>query len=147
MPDGNLWETRALPILRYIAAHEADDTFITVGDLADATGIEAKLVTLEVERLLDGGYIPGALRKSLSGGDPRPWFLEESRLTERGARALDLWPQAEQFLQVLEARAEGEPDPARRKALMGVLQAVREVGTSVIGEILATAAKKTIGLS
>jgi hypothetical protein len=48
---------------------------------ADCTYIEPNLVTVEVERLLDAGYIPGKLVMSITGGDPRPWFLDKSRLT------------------------------------------------------------------
>ena len=35
----DLWEERALPILRYIAAHETDMGFISIGDLSAALGI------------------------------------------------------------------------------------------------------------
>jgi DNA-binding MarR family transcriptional regulator len=142
----DLWETRALPILRYIAEHEGEQRFINIGELAEATGIEPNLVTVEVERLLDAGYIPGELVKMGTGGDPRPWFLDKSRLTERGARAVSLWPKAEQLLQVLEARAKDEPDPSRKRALMTLVGALKELGIPVISEILSAAAKRTLGM-
>ena len=145
--QADLWETRALPILRHIAAHEGEQRFINIGELAEATGIEPNLVTVEVERLLDAGYIAGDLVKSMTGGDPRPWFLDKSRLTERGARAVSLWPKAEQLLQVLEARASQEHDPGRKKALLTLVGAVKDVGVPVIAEILSTAAKRTLGMS
>lgn len=34
----DLWEERALPIVRYIAAHETDMGFISIGDLSAALG-------------------------------------------------------------------------------------------------------------
>ena len=142
----DLWEERALPILRYIAAHETDMGFIEIGELADATGIDGHSVVVEVERLIEAGYIPGDLTKMMTGGDPSSWFLTKSRLTERGARAVSLWPRAEQFVQVIEARAESEADPVRKKALRSLLETVKEVGVPVLSEILSAAAKRTLGL-
>ncbi len=71
----DLWDERARPILAYIAEHEADQPLLSIGDLSDAIGIEPKYVTVEVERLLGAGYVAGELQKTLTGGDPRPWFL------------------------------------------------------------------------
>jgi hypothetical protein len=58
---------------------------------------------------------------------------------------VSLWPRAEEFLEILEVRAEHEPDPGRRRAFRQVLGAVRELGVSVVAEVLAAAAKKTAG--
>jgi DNA-binding MarR family transcriptional regulator len=143
-PD--LWESRALPILKYIAAHETDMGFITVGELSSALTIDGHAVTVELERLIDAGYIPGTLQKMMTGGDPASWFLTKSRLTERGARAISLWPSAEQLVETLEARAQAEADPARKKALIELLETARQVGVPVLAEILAAAAKRTMGL-
>jgi hypothetical protein len=143
----DLWETRALPILRYVAVHEGDQKpLIEIGELADATGIAPNLVAVEVDRLVESHYIPGPLTK-WAENDPRRWFLGGARLTERGARALSLWPKAEQLLQVLDARASDEPDPGRRKALTTLARAAKDVGVPVIAEILSAAAKRTLGMS
>lgn len=142
----DLWESRALPVLKYIAAHETDMGFITIADLANATGIDGHAVVIEVERLIESGYIPGDLQKMMTGGDPSSWFLTKSRLTERGARAVSLWPRAEQLVQVIEARAEAEADPVRKKALTTLLATVREIGVPVLSEIIAAAAKRTLNL-
>jgi DNA-binding MarR family transcriptional regulator len=142
----DLWETRALPILRYIADHEGDQKpLIEIGELADETGIAANLVAVEVDRLIEGNYIPGPLTK-WSENDSRRWFLGRARLTERGARALSLWPKAEELLQVLEARASDEHDPGRKKALTALARAAKEVGVPMITEILSAAAKRTLGI-
>jgi hypothetical protein len=81
-----------------------------------------------------------------TGGDPTSWFLTNSRLTERGARAVSLWPKAEQLLETIEARAEAEHDPVRKKALKGILENVRQIGVPVLSEIIAAAAKRTLNL-
>jgi hypothetical protein len=144
--EAGLWESRALPILKYIAAHETDMGFITIAELASATGIEGHAMVIEVERLIESGYVPGDLQKMMTGGDPSSWFLTKSRLTERGARAVSLWPTAEKLVETLEARAQAEADPVRKKALTELLETARQVGVPVLAEILAAAAKRTLGL-
>jgi hypothetical protein len=142
----DLWESRALPILRYIAANETDMNFINVGEIAQATDIEGHAVVIELERLIDAGYIPGTLQKMMTGGDPSSWFLSKSRLTERGARAVSVWPRAENFVQTLEFRAAQEADPARKQALMTMLEVAKQIGIPALSEILAAAARRTMGL-
>jgi len=142
----DLWETRALPILRYIALHETDAGFISVGDLAAATGIDGHALSIELDRLIEAGYIPPKLQKLMTGGDPTSWFLTNSRLTERGARAVSVWPRAEQLVRVIESRANAEADPARKKAFMTLLETVKEIGVPALSEILAAAAKGTLNL-
>jgi hypothetical protein len=66
----DLWEERALPILRYIAAHETDMGFISIGELATALAIDGHALAVELERLIDAGYIPGKLQMMMTGGDP-----------------------------------------------------------------------------
>jgi hypothetical protein len=142
----DLWEERALPILRYVGAHETDMAFISIGEISKATGIDSHAVVIEIDRLMDAGYIPGSRQKMMTGGDPSSWFLTKSRLTERGARATSLWPRAEQLVEVIEARAQVEADPVRKKALQSLLGAVRAIGVPVLSEILAAAAKRTLNL-
>jgi hypothetical protein len=48
-PVTDLWEERALPILRCIAAHETDVGFISIGDLSTALGIEGHALAVELE--------------------------------------------------------------------------------------------------
>lgn len=145
-PITDLWEERAQPILRYIAAHETDMGFITIGDLSTALGIDGHALAVELERLIEAGYIPGKLQMMMTGGDPTSWFLTKSRLTERGARAVSLWPRAQQLVQVIEARADAEADPVRKKALQSLLETVEQIGAPVLSEIIASAAKRTLNL-
>jgi predicted ArsR family transcriptional regulator len=145
-PVIDLWEERALPILRYIAAHETDMGFISIGELSTALGIDGHALAVELERLIEAGYIPGKLQMMMTGGDPTSWFLTKSRLTERGARAVSLWPRAEQLLETIESRAEAERDPVRKKALHEILENVRQIGVPVLSEIIAAAAKRTLNL-
>jgi hypothetical protein len=58
-----MWQTRALPILRYIAEHETERRLLSVSDIMDATGIEAKTIANELDRLVEGGFIAGTFQK------------------------------------------------------------------------------------
>ena len=60
-----------MPILRYVAGHETDMGFITIGELSGALQIDGHALVVEVERLIDAGYIPGKLQMMMmTGGDP-----------------------------------------------------------------------------
>lgn len=142
----DLWESRALPILRYVGAHETSMGFISVGEIAKETGIDVHAVAVELERLIDAGYIPGQLQKMGAGGDPSPWFLTESRLSERGARAVSVWPRAEILLKTIEERAQLEPDPVRRRSLLMLAAAVKEIGVTMLTDLMTSAAKKMLNL-
>ena len=144
MPE-NLWETRALPILKVVAAHEAEHPFLDIGSLADETGIPPELIIPEVERLLGDGYLPGQLQRLASGGDPRPWFLTEARLTGKGARALEIWPRGDAILATIEELAATEPDLEKRSKLQKLGGTVKEVGVQVVSEVIVAAAQKAAG--
>lgn len=63
-PVTDLWEQRALPILRYIGAHETDLGLISIAEMSRKTGIEGhegRHRGREVDRV---GYITGTLQKS-----------------------------------------------------------------------------------
>jgi hypothetical protein len=72
---------------------------ITIRDLAEATGLDPVATANELDRPVDDGYLAGEFHKTLTGGDPNPWFLMPKRLTEKvldeyhggfsGLRALD----------------------------------------------------------
>lgn len=143
----NLWDSRALPILRVIAAAEGNvGAFLSVGDISDATGIPPELAVPEIERLIDDGYVPGELKRPMSGGNVRPWYLTKTRVTGKGARAIDVWPAADDLLVALTELAQREPDPERRSKFARLLGIAREVGVQVLSDALARAAEHASGL-
>ncbi len=80
------WYSRALPILEAVRDVEGTDNayVLQIGDLADRTGLDPRHVVVEVERLIDGGYLSGKLSKLLTGGDVRPWHIDYARLAPAG---------------------------------------------------------------
>lgn len=78
-----------LAVLKAVAERETATGLVSVGDLIDATNIDPQVVVNELGRIVQGGYVTGELQKLMSGGDPRPWFLVNPLLTERGRALLD----------------------------------------------------------
>ncbi|MDA8332301.1 MAG: hypothetical protein M0027_14095 [Candidatus Dormibacteraeota bacterium] len=107
---------RADRILAYVAEHEAEGVVLTVGTLAEATGIDPQHIVVEVERLIEGGYIAGTLQKLATGGDRRPWFLTHPRLTERGVLRAGRHPL-------------GPPPAVQQRVLQVIYDSFRQVGS------------------
>jgi len=66
-----------------------DEGIVGIGEVIDATGFEPHVVVNEVERLLREAYITGELQRLITGGDPRPWFLVNPLISEKGNDALE----------------------------------------------------------
>jgi len=60
--------------------------------MADALGVDPMALDRELECPATAGYITGEIRKMMSGGDPRPWFLMNPEVAERGARTIGSGP-------------------------------------------------------
>src|ERR1022692_58573 len=82
-------KAEALLLLRAIGDRETATGLLGVGDLIEATGLDPEIVVNELERLLRSGYVSGKLQKTFSGGDPRPWFVVNPLLSERGSNVLE----------------------------------------------------------
>lgn len=133
------WQTHVIPILRYVADRETEMTHYTTSDLAEAVGLDHREVSIEVDRLIEGGYISANPSKFL-GSDPALSHLIGARLTARGARALRLWPPEDAydaFEQYVEEQMAASPDEETRSKLRQLLGVVRDVGTNFAGGVLA----------
>lgn len=132
----SLWLTRSLPVLQWIADHEGTKTLASLGDIAVAVGLSADEVDTELERLHRDGLVDARISRTLNGGNAAGWHVASPRLTGAGARALGEWPDGERFLAVIEHLANEEPDVVKRSALTRIAGVMRDVGTSVVSEML-----------
>ncbi len=139
------WYSRALPILGAVRDVEAtDDSYVfQIGDLADRTGLDPRQVVVEVERLIEGGYLSGKLGGPMSGGDVRPWHVSNARLAPAGARVVGLWPSSDPYealLALLERRLAEAPDEDTRSRLRKVRDTItglgRDVGSNLLANLL-----------
>ena len=84
-------------------------------------------------------YLLGRLIK-MATPDPRPFRLD-AVLGERGARAVQLWPadgatSVSLLLEVLNERADAEPDPERQGRLRRAASAAEDVGTDILAKTI-----------
>jgi hypothetical protein len=137
------WETRAVPILRYLAEIEeaqGELNMVSIGQISEVTGIEDKAVLTEVNRLIEGEFIfVGGFSQPLMGGIVSGWTLVRARIGERGARTLNIWPPEDAYAAMLAiidhhiASADGET----ASKLQGLKAALGNVGIGAGGALLA----------
>ncbi len=144
-PNDDTWYSRAVPILRAVREVEGTDEsyVLQIGSLADRTGLDPNHIVVEVERLIDDGFLAGKLAKLMTGGDVRPWHVNNARLAPSGARALGLWPSNDPYealLALLERRVTEAPDEDTRSKLRKVRDTIaglgRDVGSNLIANVL-----------
>jgi hypothetical protein len=78
------WYSVAIPILEYVHEHGDFKPVVTVGLIAETTGIDPADVAEELERRVDAGFISGLLHQYLSGGDFSVWSLRRRRSVSAG---------------------------------------------------------------
>lgn len=141
---GDTWYLRALPILEAVREVEGTDEsyVLRIGALADRTGLEPRHVVVEVERLIEAGYLSGKLGGPMSGGDVRPWHIQNARLGAAGARVVGLWPSKDPYealLAVLERRVAEAPDDETRSKWRKVRDTIGGLGKDVGSNLIAGA--------
>ena len=78
----DIWYSVDLPILEALHEYGGPRDLVSVGDVAEWTGLDPAVVAGGIERLETAVYLGGSLRKLMSGDDPSPWFLENSSLAD-----------------------------------------------------------------
>jgi hypothetical protein len=56
--SGEVWTTRALPILEAIRTHEGDD-LLDLATLVDETGLPVSVIDIELRRLIHFNFVSG----------------------------------------------------------------------------------------
>jgi hypothetical protein len=81
---------------------------LSVAQIAAGTGLGTDDVSIELESLVDAGYLVGDFRKYL-GASPGSWNVFGCSLSERGLRAVDAWPSESPYdplVQMIERQTE-----------------------------------------
>lgn len=140
------WYTVALPLLEYFSTLPPH-SMPTIGQLAEVLDMDPMVLVDEIDRLAGAGYIRGGVHKMMTGGNPTPWFVDQTGLEERGARAVGMWPCEDPYdalLAIIEDAEAGEPDEDRRSRLRKFRDSLQDVGKSVATALLVEWAKGTI---
>jgi hypothetical protein len=103
------------------------------------------LFTATIRSLVSGAYLEaGHLVSTITDESGRKAQIPaEVAFTEKAHAVLDGWPGAapselvENLLAVLAAEAANEPDPTRRRRIEGFAAAVKDVGVTVAGDVIA----------
>lgn len=134
----NHWSFRAVPILKYVQAQEGQIRVVSMGEIADATGLTAEQATIEVERLVAGRFLSGPVSKSM--GPTEGWLLVSPRLLEKGARALGHWPDpGQRLIELIEARLASEDDSLGKAKWGKLLEVVRDLGVQTVSSLVVAA--------
>lgn len=150
LPDR--WTTRDFPVL-IEAAHALDDGRTPdVNDIAAALSIDTELVNRAWTALMDAGYLgrkdvtmrsPGRL------GDDR-WFGSYTVLTERGRRAVGIWPSSDGVDGLVEALRQAEDtveDPDEKTLIRRAAGAVGSVSRDIMTDVIAGVVARQSGLA
>ena len=102
------WYRVAIPILEYVQENSDPEDSLSVGQIASGTGLGPEDVKIELERLVDAGYLVGDFRKYI-GSSPSSWNIFSCSLSERGLRGVDAWPSDNPYdplIQMIERQTE-----------------------------------------
>lgn len=148
MPEEICYSTD-LPVLEYVYEHGGQHELLGVVQIAEGTGLDALAVAESLDRLSGARYLAGRLRRSMSGADPSPWFLEDSRLAERGLRVVGAWPSDDPYdalMALVVRQIASTEDPSRKTKLRALASSIRDVGQSVVAGLLVEYARGNIRL-
>lgn len=142
------WYSMCLPILEAVREVEGTDEshFLRIASLADRTRLAPTDVAVEVERLIDAGYLSATSRGPLRRGgieSIESWHVEDARLAPNGARAVRMWPARgsyEALLAILERQLATAPDEDTRSKLRKLRDRFvalgGDVGTNLLASVL-----------
>jgi hypothetical protein len=141
------WERVALPLLRQIAdAEQQHLPGLDMDAVARELGLPAHEVKAELDRLIEAGFVADKVAKHLGGSV----HLASPRLSEKGARAVGMWPSNDPYdalLALLDRRLlDDSLGDEERTKLQRVRATLTDVGKSTVAGVLAALVKSGIGL-
>jgi hypothetical protein len=140
------WYRYALPLLEYVHKEGRFGVLMPIGGIADALQFDSGDVAAELDRLCRSGYIAGEVHRTMTGGDPRPWFLQGCALAGRGLRSVGAWPSEDPYdalLQLLDRKIEETDEPGPRSKLKALKCSASDVGRATVAGLLVELARGT----
>lgn len=138
MTVADTYYSRALPILKFLATRDEVFGSVTIGEIASATGLKDAEAASELTRLTFDGFLQGELRQYF--GPITNGRLVGTALTEKGARAVGMWPSENLYdalLELIDRQIEMTTDEGSRSKLANLKGAMAAVGTGAAGTLLA----------
>lgn len=142
------WTSRDFPVLVAAARLlEQGQTFIRADDVCIAAGLTPEDATRAIEALIPA-YLEWVPPEGAQSGIRRVLFTGRHRLTERGRRAVGLWPSGESVDALVDALHQAEAttsDPEEKSAIRRAAGAVLSVGRDVMTDVMAAVIARQIG--
>jgi hypothetical protein len=143
-PSLDRWHARDFPILRRVAelSEIEHSNEIRPEQFADDLGIDQDEALRAVVAMHDADYVVGINGDSLGG----PYRILTG-LTERGRRAVGVWPSGEKvdaLVEALQQAAEATSHPEEKSALRRAAGAVLGVSKDVMTEVVAAVIARSI---
>lgn len=140
----DMWTSRDFPVLVAVAKvlDRGDSRNIQASQVCEATGLSQVQVFAAFDALVPG-YVGGKAADSM-GGRQDVFFRG---LTERGRRAVGLWPSGETVDALMEALRQAEAstdDPEEKGAIRRAAGALMGVGRDVMTDVMAAVISKQI---
>ena len=140
---GDVWTSRDFPVLREAArVIDSGDGPVTSAPLVEATGLTRPEVFSAFDALVPA-YLTGESVDSLAGRND----VSFTAITERGRRAVGLWPSGESvdaLVDALRQAEDGADDPEEKSAIRRAAGAVLGVGRDVMTDVMAAVITKQI---
>ena len=141
LPD--TWFARDLLVLREVARRVEADESLQTSDIADALGLDPKVVGRAGTRLKEDGYVKGG--EAMGAGVIR--FFD---VTAKGRREVGQWPSpdaVDRLISALERAIDDASDDDKRSRLRRLAESVKDAPREVVTSILAAAIGSGLGFS
>jgi hypothetical protein len=122
----------------------------SLDDISEATGLSHVEIEVELERLIDAGFINGEIHRTMAGDSRGHWRLKGVMLLERGSRVVGQWPSDDPYDALLELIDQRILDDSLDDDTKGRLRRLRgtlvDVGKGAAGGVLAALIRTGLGI-
>lgn len=130
------WESVAVPLMKAIAERESAADLVMVGDLAESAALDPEATLVELVRLVDAQYVSGEVQIM---GEADGSHVLNVMLSERGARAVGLWPSGDPYealIALIEKQLAEEGDTETKTKLRKLRDTLGEIGKGTASGLL-----------
>ena len=122
--------------MKAIATDESVTSLWMIPELAEAAGLDAEVVLVELSRLIQAGYVDAHIEVM---GAAENSHVMNAHLSERGARAVGLWPSDDPYealVALIEKQLAEEGDTETKTKLRKLRETLAEVGKGTASGLL-----------
>lgn len=145
-PLADKWQTRDFPVLLRAAADLDDGQDVDLERIQTEVGVDEDTALRALTTLIHAGYLAEDPHAVLTLGDgPGAGLL----LTERGRRAVGIWPggnATDVLVDALRQAEDATTDPEEKTLLRRAAGAVASLGQDVLADVMAAVIRQQTGI-